>query len=197
MKRRFEARRLRLSDRAQFPVGLLPLQPLLRRFFRQEWLRFREHALLPRVIGAPLVRIDDGRSRRRRRLEQLETEREHLALHENVERAARRISEREIAEDEARDAAPLDDVARTAEHDGRNTVRFQMPSRQTGGLVTDGSDGRQHGDVHAVLAHLAQDQRRIDGHRLALAVLGVNHLEARRHGSDASGRDAFLKPRQR
>jgi hypothetical protein len=50
--------------------------------------------------------------------------------------------------------------------------------------VADGSDGREDGDVDAVLVQLGENPGRIDGERPALAVLRVHHLEPGRQTGD-------------
>jgi hypothetical protein len=62
-----------------------------------------------------------------------------LALHRGVKRLPAWIAERKVGENEAGDAALLDDVARGADYDRRYAVRFEMTRNQTHGLVANRS----------------------------------------------------------
>src|SRR6185295_14221229 len=115
--------------RLHVAVGLLAGQPLRRGRLVEERPLLGEALLLPRVL-VPGVRRDQRGGRRSGR-EQIEAKAYDVALHEGIERRAARIAEREVAEDEARHAAVLDDVARAAEHDRRNAVGLEVPGDQT------------------------------------------------------------------
>ena len=112
-------------------------------------------ALLPAVVLAPHERRLHGRPRQRCALEQIAGVAGDRALHLRVVRASAGIAQREVTEQEARDAALLDDVARRSQHDGRYAVLLQVARDQTHGLVAHGSEGHQQRDVHTVFAAAA------------------------------------------
>ena len=96
-----------------------------------------------------------GRLQRRKRiargLKQVEGHADDGPLHVLISRLAARIAERKVGKDKARHPALLNDIARRAEDDRRNAVRFEMPGDQTHGLVTHRSQGDQQGNIDPVL----------------------------------------------
>jgi hypothetical protein len=50
----------------------------------------------------------------------------------------------------------LDDIPSTAHNDGCHAMHFEMPRRQTHGLVTHGSIGDQHCSIDLILLAIAQ-----------------------------------------
>src|SRR5262249_61882832 len=105
----------------------------------------------PRRVVAPPERRLDRRARAGRALEHAQREVDGEDLRVDVERTARGVAEREIAEEEAGNAALLDDVLGAAHDHGRNTVGLEGPGDQTHGLVTDRSARNEEGDVRRVL----------------------------------------------
>ena len=109
-----------------------------------------------------------------------------MALHYGVKGSAAGIPERKIGEHKTRNATRFDNVTRASENHRGNAMGFQMPGNQTHGLVTDGSNGGKHGNIHLVLDTPAQDFRRIHLAGFTLTVLRENNMEARRQTGDAS-----------
>src|SRR5262249_56000846 len=66
-----DANGLELAFVPELAIALLAREPLLRGPGIQEGLHLREDALLPRVVGAPLVRRDYGGPRPRRAHEEI------------------------------------------------------------------------------------------------------------------------------
>src|SRR5258708_6173139 len=83
-------------------------------------------------VSSPLRRLHGG-ARAGRRLEHAKRELERLRLRLRVERLARGVAERKIAEEKPRHAAVLDDVLRRAHDHGRDAVRFEVAGDQTHG----------------------------------------------------------------
>ncbi len=96
-----------------------------------------------------------GRLQRRARiargLKQVERHPDDSPLHVRVIGLAARITKREVGKDKARHAALFDNIARRAEDDRWDTVRFKMPGDQTHGLVTHRSQGDQQGNIDPIL----------------------------------------------
>ncbi len=96
-----------------------------------------------------------GRLQRRKRiargLKQVESHADDGPLHVLISRLAARIAERKVGKDKARYPALLNNIARRAEDDRRNAVRFKMSGDQTHGLVTHRSQGDQQGNIDPIL----------------------------------------------
>ena len=100
-----------------------------------------------------------GGSGRRGCFQQVQRLSDDPALHVTVKRLTARAAQWEVNEDEPRYAAMLDDVAGRSNDNGWDAVFFQMTCDQTHGLVADGSDRCQDGDVGAFLSALRQGCR--------------------------------------
>src|SRR5262245_47602283 len=105
---------LALRDRLHVVEFLAPLGDLLGRELREVVV-----VALPGCIVRPPERGLHGGTRPGRALEHPERQLERLPLRFHVEWPSRLVAEREIAEEEARHAAVLDDVLRAAHDHGR------------------------------------------------------------------------------
>ncbi len=128
--------------------------------------------LPPARVRLPGKRGRDRCPRTRRALEQAQREPHDLALHVGPIRVPARVAERKVDEQEAGDAAMLDDVLGRADDDRRKPVRLQVPRNQTDGLVADRSKRGQNCRIGAVRAQTVKDLRRIPGEGLRLTVIG-------------------------
>ena len=68
-------------------------------------------------------------------------------------------------------AAVRDDVHGTADHDRGDAVGFEFPGRQTDGLVADGSEWNEQGNIHFICKTGVCDGGSIFIDRQAMAVL--------------------------
>ena len=84
-----------------------------------------------------------------------------MALLFHIAGLAAGIAQGEIREQQARHAAGLDNIAGGGCNHGGDAVFFQMTCDQTHGLVADGSDRDQKGDIDLLLKAAAQHFRRI------------------------------------
>ena len=141
------------------------------------------HEGLAPIVAPPPMRSLNGRAWTDRRLGHAERERDDRALHLTVTRLAARVSEREVDEDETRDTGLFDDVSSAPDDHGGDAGFFESTGDQTHGLVTDGSEWNEQGDVDAVLHTPFCDPVRVEA-RLALAVLGRDPEEAAVHRAD-------------
>ena len=106
-------------------------------------------------------------------------------LHGRVIRHTTGITEWKILEQEPRHTALLDNVASRSNHYRRNAARFQMPCRQTDGLVTNRSQRDQ--DHHVDGVFLAKPKH-FGCHYFtstALTVIGRYAVVPRRQSIDA------------
>ena len=92
--------------------------------------------------------------------------------------AAAGVSEREVREEEAGDAAVLGDVAGAADYDGGDAAGFEVTSGQSDGLMADRSDGDEESDVDAVILKVLQQRGPVGFAGVALGVLGRKAVEA-------------------
>ena len=90
-----------------------------------------------------------------------------------------RIAQREIGEQEPRHTTMLDDIARRADDNCRNTIGLEMPCDQTHGLVTHGSKRTDQRGIGSIFAQAIQDIRCVDLDGLALTVFGRHAMKAR------------------
>ena len=108
-------------------------------------------AVLVRDRQGDGVDVEDPRRgvglRRRGGLQQTERLLQHLALLGHVPRLAAGCAEREVDEQQARHGRGFDDVAGRGDHHGGNSVGFEVPGYQTHGLMADGSNWDQQGDI--------------------------------------------------
>ena len=107
--------------------------------------------LAPLAGFVPAKRRLQRRKRIARGLKQVEGHADDGPLHVLISRLAARIAERKVGKDKARHPALLNDIARRAEDDRRNAVRFKMSGDQTHGLVTHRSQGDQQGNIDPIL----------------------------------------------
>jgi hypothetical protein len=85
----------------------------------------------PSTSGRGSTRTGCHRGPRGRRLdEKIEPDGQDRTLHVDVVWPTGGVAQRKVAEDEARDAAVVDDVARASEHHGRNAGTPRRPSRR-------------------------------------------------------------------
>lgn len=128
-----------------------------------------------------------GRLQRRQRiargLKQVERHADDSPLHVRVVGLATRIAEGKVGKDKARHAALLNNIARRAEDDRWDTVRFKMPGDQTHGLVTHRSQGDQQGNIDSILTTEVEHGRGIFVHSLACAIDRGHAVEARRQAA--------------
>lgn len=121
----------------------------LRRLSVRRQLHIR---LAPLAGFIPPKRRLQRRKRIARGLKQVEGHADDGPLHILISRLAARVAERKVGKDKTRHPALLDNIARRAEDDRRNTVRFEMSGDQTHGLVTHRSQGDQQGNIDPILA---------------------------------------------
>ena len=153
-------------------------------------------ALPPGGVVAPDERCLNRRSRQRCALQDVERVPDDAALHLRIPGFAAGIPEREVAEQEPRNAALLDDVARRAHHHGRDAVLFQVPRDQTHGLVTHRSEWNEKRHIDTIFAAAPQNLGRVVLERAALAVIGRHAVKARRQLADPSLRSERLQGRE-
>jgi len=96
--------------------------------------------ITPLVVAPAKWRLDCG-SRHPCPPKHIESSSQYLALHLNVPWLSARISQREVSEDEASNAAFLDDISRRAHDCSGYAIFFQAPGNQTHGLVANRSEG--------------------------------------------------------
>jgi hypothetical protein len=142
--------------------------------------------ILPRFIRVPDERSLNGRSWKSRHLEQIECMTHDLTLHRTISRLPTRIAEWEIAEEKSWNATFFDNVAGGADDHCRDPLRFEIACDQTHGLVTDGSERHQQGDVDSFFEAARCDLRRILFEGSPLAVVRGNTMEALRERSDST-----------
>src|SRR5450759_3783046 len=102
-------------------------------------------------------------------------------------RPAGRITQREVAEQEAWHSRMLNDVLGASHHHGRNAVGFEVAGNQTGSLVADRTIRHQHGDIDLVSEAAGKDFRGIDLYGYPVAAIGRRAEEARRDLADPTG----------
>lgn len=127
------------------------------------------------VVARPSMRRLDGGPRGDSGFGDGKCEQHDLALHVDDAGLAARIAEWKVDEHEPWDSGLLDDVAGTADDDGRNAGRFEMAGDQTHGLVTHRSKWDEQGNVDPVVAAPLRDLLGVQPCP-ALAVLG-RHTE--------------------
>ena len=88
-----------------------------------------------------------------------------------VVRPAGGVSQGEIAEQKAQDPAILDDIARAAQNDCGDAIRFQMPRGKREALVTNGTVGDEK-RARSVSLTARQKLPRVHLARLLLAAVG-------------------------
>ncbi len=133
------------------------------------------HERSPPIVVPPPMRGLDGGAGSDRRGRHSQRQVDDVALHRGIARLAARVAEREVNEEEPRDARFLHDVPGTPDDDRRDAGFFQTSRNQTHGLVTHRSKRHEQGDVDTVLDTPRCDLVRIEA-CLALAVLG-RHAE--------------------
>ena len=128
-----------------------------------------------------------GRLQRRQRitrgLKQVEGHADDSPLHLLISRLAARVAEREVGKDKARHPALLNNITGRAEDDRWDTVRFKMSGDQTHGLVTDGSQGDQQGNIDSILTTEVEDGRGIFVHSLPCTIDRGHAVKARRQAA--------------
>ncbi len=152
---------------------------------------------LPRIGLAPAQRVLHRGARARRRLERGQRQLERGFLGSAVVRPARRVAEREVAEDQARHAAMLDDVECAAHHHGRDAVRLEVARGETERLVADGAIGDEHSGIGGVLAQPREELRHVGLEHVALAAVAGHAVEAFRQRADPSAPRRLAQERQR
>ena len=131
----------------------------------------------PLITVAPANRRLDHHVGLRCRFEQGQSQINHLLLHRFVTRNAEWITKREIGKQESRYRAVSDDIQGRADDDGRDTVFFESSRGQTHGLMADGSERDEEGDISAVFPASLQYFRRIAVQCAPLTVLGGYAVE--------------------
>ena len=106
--------------------------------------------ITPLVIAPAKWRLDRG-SRHPGPRKRIESSSHYLALHLNVPWLSARISQREVSEDEASNAAFLDDIPRRAHDCSGYAIFFKVPGNQTHGLVANRSKRRKEHGVDTIL----------------------------------------------
>ncbi len=103
-----------------------------------------------------------------------------MELHRLVTRNSEWITKREIGEQESWHCTVSDDVEGRANDHGRDAILFQNSRRQTHGLMTDGSERNEEGNIRAVFPTSPQYFRRIAVQSTALTVLRGYAVESSR-----------------
>ena len=152
---------------------------------------------LPGRVGAPAQWRLHGRARRRGRFQHPQRKLQRERLRFRVMRPARRIAEREIAEQKARHADIFDNVLGASHDHGRDAVLFEVTGGQTHGLVTHRSNRDENDRVNLVLAHPLQQLRAIPVQGRAVAAVGRRAVKARRDLADPPGSGEPPQRRQR
>jgi hypothetical protein len=96
--------------------------------------------ITPLVVTPAKWRLDRG-SWHPCPLQQIQGRPHDRALHLNVPWLSARISQREVSEDEASNAAFFDDITRRTHYYSGNTIFLKVPGNQTHGLMADRSEG--------------------------------------------------------
>ena len=129
-----------------------------------------------------------GRLQRRERiargLKQVEGHADDGPLHIRISRLAARVAERKVGKDKARYAALLNNIARRAEDDRGDTVRFKMSGNQTHGLVTHRSQGDQQGNINSILMTEVEHRRGILMDGLPCTIDRGHAVKARRQAAE-------------
>jgi len=152
---------------------------------------------LPGAIFSPAVRGLHGSPWSRSRIEQFERESEDTALRIKVERLAARVPKREVAEYEPGDSRGFDEIFRAPKDHRGDAVRFEVPGRQTDGLVADRSGGDKDGRIDTVLAGQGENLGRISLDGEALTAEGRDRVEAFVQVANAPIGGSFFRPVQR
>jgi len=119
-------------------------------------------------------------------LKQIKGSSHDRALHLGVPGLPAGVSQWEVGEHEAGDAAFLDDVAGRAQYYRRHAVFFEVSGDQTHGLVADRSECREEHGADTILTAPLKDLRGVPQRCPALAVVGGDPIEAGRHRLDAA-----------
>jgi hypothetical protein len=122
---------------------------LLSKFFAIAVVNPHE-GITPLVVAPAKWRLDRG-SRHPCPPKRIESSSHYLALHLNVPWLSARISQREVSEDEASNAAFLDDISCRAHDCSGYAIFFKVPGNQTHGLVANRSKRRKEQGVDTVL----------------------------------------------
>ena len=129
-------------------------------------------------VSVPHQRHLHRRSWHPRALKQFQGFFHYQALHRRVPGLATGIAEGKIAEEKTSHAAFLHNISGATNDDGWDAVRFQMPCDQTHGLMTDGSQRHQQGNVHPILSTPTENGRRILLACAALTIGGWHTVES-------------------
>ena len=151
------------------------------------FVRDGEESTAPALIVAPYGGRLDGGAWHSRLLQEVQGLADDRALHFDVVGAAAGVSEWEVREEEAGDAAVLGDIAGAADDNGGDTVGFEVTSGQSDGLMADGSDGDEEGDVYSVLLARFEQGGRVGFAGAALGVFGREAVEAGGKLGEAAG----------
>ena len=145
--------------------------------FGKEGLFIGHEFLHPQGAFGPPVRQVHDDSRPVGFFQQFEPRTQDFALIFNVMGTARRVAQGVVEKNLPGIASTGGDVSRIGEGDRRESSFLQDTGNQTHGLVTDRSNGRQQGHIHAVLQALAKDFRSVHFGCLTMAVIRQGPVE--------------------
>jgi len=144
------------------------------------------HEGIAPLLVAPLERRLNRGAGHPGPLQQIKGSSQDRALHLSVPGLPAGVSQREVGENEAGDAAFLDDVPGRPQYCSRYAVLFEVSGDQTHGLVADRSECREEHGVDSILTAPLKDLRGILQRCPALAVVGGDPIEAGRDRHDAA-----------
>ena len=139
--------------------------------------------LAPLAGFVPAKRRLQRRQRIARGLKQVEGHANDGPLHVFISRLAARIAKRKVGKDKARYPTLLNNIARRAEDDRGNAVRFEMSGDQTHGLVTHRSQGDQQGNIDPVLTTEVEHGRGILVNSPSCTIDSGHAVKARRQAA--------------
>lgn len=102
----------------------------------------------------------------------------NLFLHRAIVGAAAGVAEGEVHMKIARHSRVLDNVDCRANDKRRDAVRFKVSRDQTHGLVTNGSQRDEEGNVDCILSTQIEQMRRVDLVCIALRIICGHRVEA-------------------
>lgn len=102
----------------------------------------------------------------------------NLFLHRSIVGAAAGVAEGEVHMKIARHSRVLDNVDCRANDKRRDAVRFKVSRDQTHGLVTNGSQRNEEGDVDFIFSTQFKQMRGVDLCRIALRIIRGHGVEA-------------------